>query len=128
MCELFALSARWPATVALSFEAFSKRGGDTAHHADGWGVAFYEGRDARLVREPAPASSSACVRLLQDHPPRSNLVLSHIRRATRGGISLANTQPFARELGGQLHVFAHNGDLPRVQRKLALGRATPLGI
>lgn len=121
------MSAKVPATVALSFAEFSRRGGETAGHADGWGVAFVEGRDARILREPAPAATSACVRFLQSEPPRSTLVISHVRRATRGAIALENTQPFARELGGRLHLFAHNGDLPRVQRALALGHARPLG-
>jgi predicted glutamine amidotransferase len=127
VCELFAMSARVPATVSLSFAEFSRRGGGTAPHADGWGVAFAEGRDARILREPAPAATSACVRFLQSEPVRSTLVLSHVRRATRGAIALENTQPFARELGGRLHLFAHNGDLPRVQDALPLGRARPIG-
>lgn len=121
------MSSRVPATVALSFAEFSRRGGETARHADGWGVAFADGRDARVVREPAPAATSACVRFLQSDPIRSTLVISHVRRATRGAVSLENTQPFARELGGRLHLFAHNGDLPRVQRHLALGHARPIG-
>jgi predicted glutamine amidotransferase len=122
------MSARVPATVALSFAEFSRRGGETARHADGWGVAFAEGRDARVVREPAPAASSACVRFLQSEPIRSTLVLSHVRRATRGAVALENTQPFSRELAGRVHLFAHNGDLPRVQRHLALGHARPIGV
>ena len=36
-------------------------------------------------------------------------MIAHIRHATRGADSLANTQPFVRELGGRVHVFAHNG-------------------
>ncbi len=52
--------------------------------------------------------------------------LAHPAR-TRGAVALENTQPFARELGGRLHLFAHNGDLPRVERIAALGPAQPLG-
>ena len=57
------------------------------------------------------------------------LALSHIRRATRGPVSLANTQPFARELGGRTHVFAHNGDLPGIEKisALPLERDHPVG-
>jgi glutamine amidotransferase len=36
-----------------------------------------------------------------------------------GGISLANTQPFTRELGGRVHVFAHNGRLEGIVAKYA---------
>lgn len=129
MCELFAMSSRQGATVSFSFEEFSRRGGLTGPHGDGWGVAFFEGGDARVVREPAPASSSPCVRFIERYPIRSTLVLSHVRHATRGEVSLANTQPFARELGGRLHVFAHNGHLAGVPEPdgLPLGRFRPIG-
>jgi glutamine amidotransferase len=40
------------------------------------------------------------------------MALSHIRLATFGDRALRNTQPFLRELGGRMHAFAHNGDLP----------------
>jgi glutamine amidotransferase len=59
----------------------------------------------------------------------TNLVLSHIRHATQGGISLANTQPFLRELGGRMHVFAHNGSLDGIKDRTAgqWQRFQPLG-
>ncbi len=49
----------------------------------------------------------------------TRLLVSHIRRATQGGNSLANTQPFVRELGGRTHLFAHNGDLEEVVTRAA---------
>lgn len=113
MCELFALSSQRPATVRFSLEEFSRHGGLSGPHKDGWGIAWYEGGDVRLVKEPGPAAGSACVRFVQDHPPSSTLVLTHIRKATQGAHSLANCQPFVRELGGKAHVFAHNGNLAR---------------
>jgi predicted glutamine amidotransferase len=129
MCELFALSARRPADVHLSLEEFSRRGGLAGPHKDGWGVAWYDGVDVRLVKEPAAASDSACLAFLQDRPFRSGLVVSHIRKATQGANTLANTQPFARELGGRMHVFAHNGDLDGARLRAAwrLGAWRPLG-
>ena len=55
--------------------------------------------------------------------------MAHIRKATRGGVCLANTQPFAREVGGRMQVFAHNGDLPGVQEHpdLRLDVDRPIG-
>ncbi len=111
MCELFAMSARQPAAVSFSLEEFSRHGGLSGPHKDGWGIAFYEDLDARIIRESIPAASSACERFLESQPIHSRTVLSHIRLATQGGAALANTQPFARELGGRLHIFVHNGDL-----------------
>lgn len=111
MCELFAMSARHPTTVSLSLEEFSRHGGLSGPHKDGWGIGWYEEGDIRLVKERDPAASSACVRFIQTNPFSSSLVVSHIRKATLGSVASRNCQPFVRELGGAWHCFAHNGDL-----------------
>jgi predicted glutamine amidotransferase len=55
--------------------------------------------------------------------------MSHLRHATQGEVSLRNTQPFVRELGGRMHLFAHNGHLPGIEGRLAgqWGRFRPIG-
>ena len=52
-----------------------------------------------------------------------------MRYATAGSPSFANTHPFIRELGGQRHVFAHNGSLPQIWNQMSLqtGRFRPIG-
>lgn len=129
MCELFAMSSRVPATVRFSLQEFSRHGGLTGPHKDGWGIAYYEDGDVRLVKEAQAASDSACVRFIQEHPFSSSLVLSHIRRATQGAQALRNSQPFTRELGGAMHAFAHNGHLDGqvLQQRLPLGLYRPIG-
>jgi glutamine amidotransferase len=112
MCELFAMSSRMPATLSFSLERLARRGGAEGPHRDGWGIAFYEGPDCLLLREPRPASESPLMRFMEQQGLRTRMALSHIRLATFGNRSLRNTQPFLRELGGRMHVFAHNGDLP----------------
>jgi glutamine amidotransferase len=98
-------------------------------HKDGWGIAYYSQGNVKLVREPLPASDSACVRYIQDRPFASQLAISHIRSATQGAPTLRNCQPFVRELGGRMHVFAHNGDLDQQQlRHLPLGVHRPVGV
>ena len=123
------MSSRHPANVRFSLEEFSRHGGLAGPHKDGWGIAWYEGSDVRLVKEPSAASDSACLGFIQDHPFRSTTVVGHIRRATQGRLTLANTQPFMRELGGCMHVFAHNGDLDgaSLQRSFHLGAYHPVG-
>ena len=103
------------------------RGSLQGGNPDGWGVAYYEGVDAMLLREPAPAAESAMVKFLDSHAPRSDLIISHVRRATYGERKLANTQPFQRVLGGRTHVFAHNGFVPPVKMSGTSSWLTPQG-
>ena len=86
-------------------------GGRTDHHADGWGIAFFEGRGLRQFVENKPACDSAVAELIRRYPIKSMNVISHIRKATQGVVSLENCHPFVRELWGRNWVFAHNGDL-----------------
>ena len=120
MCDLFAYCSRMPARVRLEFREFARHGGPHARNPDGWGAAYYEGVDAHVLREPRPATRSAFVQVLERHDFDSPLVVAHIRRASRGDVALVNTQPFSRELLGRRHVFAHNGDLPDIERALPL--------
>jgi glutamine amidotransferase len=106
--------------LTFSLRALAARGGEGMSTRDGWGVAFYQGLDVALFREPFAAGDSDLVRFLESHGPRTQLAISHIRRATRGALTLANTQPFARELGGRMHVFAHNGNLPGIDDRAVL--------
>jgi predicted glutamine amidotransferase len=115
MCELLAMSARFPTTLHRSLGELARHGGGTGPHGDGWGVGFVQERDAFVLREPAAASRSAWLAFLQDHAVRSEIVVAHVRRATQGGLLLQNSQPFARELGGRVHLFAHNGMLPGIE-------------
>ena len=129
MCELFAMSSRYPTTVGFSLETLARRGGHEGPHKDGWGVAYFEGHDVFLLRESSPAAESGLVRFMEKHGPPSKLVLSHIRHATQGEPALRNTQPFQRELGGRAHVFAHNGNMPGIKDECHLEshRFTPVG-
>lgn len=129
MCELLALSTSGPTRLTFSLHALASHGGDAGSSRDGWGVAFYQGTDVALFREPVAAGNSALVQYLESHGPSTNLAISHIRRATRGTVQLANTQPFVRELGGRTHVFAHNGDLPGIETSsvLTIGQHRPVG-
>jgi predicted glutamine amidotransferase len=52
------MSSRYPTSVGFSLETLACRGGRDGPHKDGWGVAYYEGRDAFLLREPRPAEKT----------------------------------------------------------------------
>jgi glutamine amidotransferase len=126
MCELLGMSANVPTDIRFSFAGLARRGGGVGPHRDGWGVAFYEGRAARAFHDPEPAASSDIARFLGAHPIRSRTVIAHIRQANRGGVALANTHPFTRELWGRMWTFAHNGQL-RGKKSLPLDFYAPIG-
>lgn len=128
MCELLGLASRLPTSVTLSMRLLARHGNLERHLGDGWGVAFHAGDDALLIKQPEPASDSPWVDFLETRRIRARIVLSHIRRATQGEVSLRNTQPFVRELGGRMHVFAHNGKLPGIEaRHRSAPRFQPIG-
>lgn len=111
MCQLLGMNCNVPTDICFSFEGFHRRGGLTDHHADGWGIAFFEGKGARVFLDSKPAVESPIAELVRNYPIRSTNVIAHIRKATRGVVSLENTHPFVRELWGRYWIFAHNGTL-----------------
>ena len=131
MCELLALNANTPTDMDFSFRGLSRRGGASGEHADGWGLASFtsDGHPDRpsltLLREEAPAAFSALADQLAERSPKALVSIAHIRKATRGVVTLENCHPFSRSWGGQTWVFAHNGDL---QGAIPLGdRYRPFG-
>ena len=129
MCELLAMSTRHATQLTLSLRALASHSGPASGTRDGWGAAYFQGRDVALFREPIPASDSPLVRWLEQGGPSTTLAIAHIRRATLGTVGLSNTQPFVRELAGRAHVFAHNGHLPGIAQSqaLAFDRYRPIG-
>ena len=111
------MNSRLPASLTLSFTGFSQRGGCTDHHADGWGIAFFEsdgsdpGRGVRHFVDKEGAATSPIAHMLRSYPIKSHNVVAHVRKATVGAVNLENCHPFVRELWGRYWVFAHNGDL-----------------
>jgi len=126
MCELLAMSANVPTDICFSFTGLLNRGGVTGPHRDGWGLVFYEAGGVREFKDPLPSSESLIARFLQNYSIKSHIVVSHIRQANVGDVSLANTHPFQRELWGKQWTFAHNGQV-NDYKGLKLSRFRPLG-
>lgn len=115
MCELLGMSANVPTDICFSFTGLIQRGGSTGPHKDGWGITFYEGKGSRTFCDPAPGVKSEIAKLVAQYPIKSRVVISHIRRASRGPVCLENTHPFTRELWGDKWTFAHNGTLKDIK-------------
>ena len=105
-----------PTDIVFSFSGLALRGGVRGPHADGWGLALYEGRAVRTFLEPAAAAESKLAAYVRSHPIKTLLAIAHVRKRTRGPVSLANTHPFVRELWGRHFTFAHNGTVRGVKR------------
>jgi len=126
------MNSHLPASLTLSFTGFSQRGGCTAHHADGWGIAFFEsdnttlGKGVRHFVDKEGAATSPIAKMLRTYPIKSHNVIAHVRKATVGAVTLENCHPFVRELWGRYWVFAHNGDLKNYAPSLH-GSFRPVG-
>ena len=129
MCELLGLSSNLRAAVSLSLAELAEHGRPPGLSGDGCGVAYYEGSDARLIKDAVAAVDSDWIGFLERHEVRSSIVMAHIRHATMGERAYRNTQPFGRELAGRMHIFAHNGWLPGLPESAAFRsqRYTPMG-
>jgi glutamine amidotransferase len=123
MCQLLGMNANTPTDVMFSFTGLATR----AHeHQDGFGIAFFEGCGLRHFIDAQSARTSPVAELVKRWPIRSENVVAHIRKATQGRVTLANTHPFVRELWGRYWVFAHNGDLKGFAPRLH-GAFRPVG-
>jgi glutamine amidotransferase len=126
MCQLLGMNCNVPTDVMFSFAGFAERGGRTDHHGDGWGIAFFEDKGLRHFVDHQSAAGSPVAELIRRYPIKSRNVISHIRKATQGEVTLENCHPFVRELWGRYWVFAHNGDLKDYQPRLH-GSFRPVG-
>jgi glutamine amidotransferase len=126
MCQLFALESNAPTSATFSLSGFAARGGHTAGHVDGWGVAFHEASGCRVFVDAGRASESPLAEFLCRHPIRAQLIVAHIRKATQGPVGLVNCHPFRREWWGRSWTFCHNGDLKGFHPRLD-GPFVPVG-
>lgn len=109
MCELLGMSSNHETSINLSLTVLAERGENPRLHGDGWGVAFHEGADVRLIKDAGEAKNSKWVEFIKQQEIRSHDVIAHIRKSTVGEVCYSNTHPFIRELFGRVHSFAHNG-------------------
>ncbi|MGE5450380.1 MAG: class II glutamine amidotransferase [Acidobacteriota bacterium] len=115
MCQLLGMNCNTPTDIVFSFTGFATR---SSEHADGFGIAFFEGRGVRLFVDHQAAVESPVAELIKRYPIKSQNVVAHIRKATQGRVALENCHPFVRELWGRYWVFAHNGNLQDFAPKL----------
>ncbi len=126
MPNLLAMS--FEGELAPSFELRCLRSGETL--PDGWGLGYYPAGEpsASVLKEPAPPRGSIRGELVKawEHLESSLFVL-HVRTATWGPNTDANTQPFVRSWGGREWMMGHAGSLSRTLEAGKDARFEPVG-
>ena len=114
MCRLFA----WHSTNPLSVDA--ALGSDlpaftelSTIHRDGWGIAYGEADEIRLVRDTSPAHKSKVYSDLVTQM-KSTDAIAHLRWATEElAVCIPNTHPFVKKSSMGEIAFIHNGGVAR---------------
>ena len=107
MCRLFGFRSVIQSQVHRSLvSADNAIGVQSAHHPDGWGVAYYVGGAPHLVKSAASAVSDRIFQRVSG-VVASDTVVAHVRKATHGELSPLNAHPF--QYGRW--IFAHNGNI-----------------
>jgi transglutaminase-like putative cysteine protease/predicted glutamine amidotransferase len=126
MPNLLAMS--FEGELAPSFDLRCLRAGGVL--PDGWGLGYYPAGEpsASVLKEPAPSRGSIRGELVKawEHLESSLFVL-HVRTATWGPNTDANTQPFARSWGGRDWMIGHAGSLVSVLEEPLDPRFEPVG-
>jgi transglutaminase-like putative cysteine protease/predicted glutamine amidotransferase len=97
---------------------------------DGWGLGYYPAGEpsASVLKEPAPTRGSIRGELVKawEHL-ESSLFMLHVRSATWGPNTDANTQPFVRSWGGRDWMIGHAGSLVSALVEEPDSRFQPVG-
>jgi predicted glutamine amidotransferase len=117
MCRLFGFRSkvlsRTHRSLVVAENALAQQ---AAHHADGWGIGYYQGDDAYVLKSEAGACGDERFERVTERL-RSQTFVVHVRRATVGAPDYFNSHPFRHGLW----VFAHNGtiwDFERLRPRL----------
>jgi glutamine amidotransferase len=119
MCRLFGMSAgrrRVQATFWL-LDAPDSLSAQSRRNPDGTGLGSYDEQGRPVIHKAPIAAFQDAEFAGQARSVRSRTFVAHVRFASTGGLTMANTHPF--EQDGRL--FAHNGvvgDLPRLESEL----------
>ncbi len=107
MCRLFGFRSAVLSRAHRSLiEAENALAVQARAHPDGWGIGWFHGEEAYLLKSAAGAEACEDFRRASERLASHTLVV-HVRRATVGAIDPRNVHPFRH---GRW-VFAHNGTL-----------------
>ena len=111
MCDLFAISSskeEKAVETLLRFGDFSK------NNPHGWGIAFYQGKNLFIRKNPEKAKTTDKFSRAANLA-KGKIIMAHLRQATKGSVREINCQPFKQHFHGKSWIFAHNGDVPKIE-------------
>ena len=109
VCELFGVSADRKIRVNDYLKTFFKH---SVEHHNGWGMALLDDGLISVEKEPVRAVDSAYLKNRLTGNIETARCMAHIRKATVGDVSFANTHPFVRsDSTGKRWVLVHNGTI-----------------
>ncbi len=118
MCRMAALSARYPLSLQSFMTYFFLPLIPDTYNKDGWGFACFLEGECLMFKGREPARESTLLRVILDRVElKSNQAILHVRRATKGRVTMANAHPFVRELWGMPWVFVHHGEVDVINRQ-----------
>ena len=115
MCQLLGMNCNVPTDIVFSLTGFQQRGGVTDEHADGWGIAFFEGKGCRVFLDPGAGRALAGGRVrAQLSDPIAQRHRAHPQGHARAGRPGEHASVHARAVGPLLDLRAqrHAGGLP----------------
>jgi predicted glutamine amidotransferase len=128
MCRLFGMTGGDHAVQATFWllDAPDSLAEQSHRNVDGTGVGYYDDRGAPHVDKQPIAAFEDRRFAAEAREIRSRTFVSHVRHATAGGKTVANTHPFCQHD----RLFAHNGvigDIPALERQLGDDRSLVKG-
>lgn len=107
MCVLVGMSCNSMDRANTSLTHLASYSNISCH---GWGIAYYENGRAIYRKKAEKAKESPEFFELADQA-KSNIIIAHIRYATRGDKCERNCHPFIRNFLSRDWIFAHNGTI-----------------
>lgn len=128
MCRLFGMAAGKEPVRATFWllDAPDSLVAQSHHNVDGTGLGFFDAASSPHVEKQPIAAYQDRRFAAEAREISSRTFVSHVRHATTGDLTLANTHPFCL----QDRLFAHNGvidDLPKLEQHLGHDRSLVRG-
>lgn len=109
MCELFGYSSIDSYVINDYLKEFFSH---SNKHPHGWGLAYLDGKEVVIEKEPIQATKSNYLKEKLSQPIKKPNVVAHIRYATIGNVDYKNCHPYTKkDSNGRRWTLIHNGTI-----------------